>query len=57
MSAAVQRLLRLRTTVDVGAVQVTGMLQHCGAETHLTELVGRRQCLPGIRLEVSQVRL
>lgn len=47
--AAVQRLLRLWTAADVGAVQIAGVVQHCGAETHWTDLVGGRHRLPGVR--------
>lgn len=46
--AAVQRLLWLRAAVDVGAVQRAGVLQHRGAEAHLTELIGGGHRLPGI---------
>lgn len=46
--AAVQRLLRLWTAADVGAVQTAGVLQHCGAEAHLAELAGGRHRLPSI---------
>lgn len=46
--AAVQRLLTLWTAADVRAVQIAGMLQHGGAETHLTELEGGGQRLPGV---------
>lgn len=60
--AAVQRLLRLCTAADVAVVQIAGVLQHCGAETHLTELIGGRHRLPGIgrlviRRESCHVRL
>lgn len=47
--AAVQRLLRLCSAADVAAVQTAGVLQHCGAETHLVELVGGGHRLPGVR--------
>lgn len=50
MRAAVQRLLTLRAAAaaDVSAVQIAGMLQHCGAETHLTELNGGGHRIPGV---------
>lgn len=41
------RLLRLRAVADVRVVQIAGVLQHRGAETHLTQLVGRHR-LPGV---------
>ncbi len=47
--AAVQRLLRLWAAADVVAVQAAGVLKHRGAEAHLTELVGGRHRLPGVR--------
>lgn len=47
--AAVQRLLRLSAAAHVAAVQAAGVLQHRGAETHLTELEGGRHRLPGVR--------
>lgn len=47
--AAVQRLLGLRAAADVGAIQRAGVLQHRGAEAHLTELIGGGHRLPGIR--------
>lgn len=50
VGAAVQRLLRrCAAAADVAAVQVAGVLQHRGAETHLTELVGGSHRLPGVR--------
>lgn len=47
--AAVQRLLQRGAAADVGAVQTAGVLQHRGAEAQLTEVVGGRQRLPGVR--------
>lgn len=50
VGAAVQRLLRRCTAAaDVAAVQVASVLQHRGAEAHLTELVGGSHRLPGVR--------
>lgn len=59
--AAVQRLLGLCCPADVAAVQA-GMLQHCGAETHLMELIGGGYRLPGVcrfveRREPCHVRI
>lgn len=47
--AAVHGLLRLCTAADVAAVQIAGVLQHRGAETHLTEVIRGRHRLPGVR--------
>lgn len=52
----VQRLLTLwaAAAVDVSAIQIAGMLQHCGAETHLTELKGGGHCIPCVWLVVRR---
>lgn len=47
--AAVQRLLGLGASADLGPVQAAGVLQHRGAEAHLTNLIGGGHRLPGVR--------
>lgn len=47
--SAVQRLLGLRGATDVAAVEIAGMLQHCGVKTELMEVIGGGYRLPGVR--------